>query len=66
MFKLSNEIQGLFHKLTYFCCEFSTEGTNIDLPNNEKKKMKKIQQSANSSKFMKGPFLCVCVRKVES
>jgi len=55
MFKLSNEMQGLFHKLTYFCGGISTEGTNIDLPNK-----KKILQSANSSKCMKGPFLCVC------
>ncbi len=38
MFKLSNEMQGLFHKLTYFCRGFSTEGTNIDIPNNGKEK----------------------------
>ncbi len=41
MFKLSNEMQGLFHKLTYFCCGISTEGTNIDLPSKGKKKKKK-------------------------
>ncbi len=41
MFKLSNETQGLFHKLTYFCGGFFPEGTNIDLPNEKKKKRKK-------------------------
>ncbi len=62
MFKLSNETQGLFHKLTYFCGGFSTEGTNIDLPNEKKKEKKKIQQSANSSIFFlpEGHLMKVC------
>ncbi len=62
MFKLSNEMQGLFHKLTYLCGGFSTEGTKIDLPNNEKKEKKKIQQSANCYNLFlpEGHLMNVC------
>ncbi len=62
MFKLSNEMQGLFHKLIYFCCGFSTEGTNIDLPSNGRKEKNKIQQSANNSNLFlpEGHLMNVC------
>ncbi len=62
MFKLSNEMQGLFRKLTYLCGGFSTEGTNIDLPSNGRKEKNKIQQSANNSNLFlpEGHLMNVC------